>query len=328
CFTKALPNTTCLLADQDCLCSDATLRASIQACTAVTCTTKEILTTLNATSVACHAQVRDLGSKFKTLTTILTSLSALIMVLRVVQRLQFNATLFPEDWLMILVYFISVAGVLINIYGLTANGLGRDTWTISFDSISRFLLFLYINELVYSTEVFLVKVSLLVFYLRIFTRIVARRVIQATVAFCLLLTLAFNLVATFQCRPIKAFWEEWDQERNGKCLNMNLIVWVNAMASIAVEIWMLVVPLSQLWQLRLQWKKKLGVSLMFGVGIFVTAVSILRLQSLVEFSQSVNPTWDMYSLIYWSIIERNVSIICARLPNLRLLLSRAFPNLL
>lgn len=56
-------------------------------------------------------------------------------------------------------------------------------------------------------------------------------------------------------------------------------------------------------------------------------VSILRLQSLIDFASSNNPTWDHWDLTNWSAIEINVGIMCACLPSLRLLLVRMFPLL-
>ncbi len=56
-------------------------------------------------------------------------------------------------------------------------------------------------------------------------------------------------------------------------------------------------------------------------------MSILRLQSLVTFSNSQNPTWDQFDVSLWSIIEINVGIICTCMPTFRLILVRLFPVL-
>jgi hypothetical protein len=60
----------------------------------------------------------------------------------------------------------------------------------------------------------------------------------------------------------------------------------------------------------------------------VTIVSILRLQSLVSFAKSANPTWDNYAVAAWSTVEINVGLFCACMPSMRLLLMRFFPKLL
>jgi hypothetical protein len=60
----------------------------------------------------------------------------------------------------------------------------------------------------------------------------------------------------------------------------------------------------------------------------VTVVSALRLQSLINFGSSSNPTWDQADVIHWSNIEINVGIICACMPSLRIILVRMFPTIL
>lgn len=55
---------------------------------------------------------------------------------------------------------------------------------------------------------------------------------------------------------------------------------------------------------------------------------MLRLQSLVHFSNSTNPTWDQWDVANWSTIEINMGIMCACMPALRGILVRIFPRLL
>ena len=59
----------------------------------------------------------------------------------------------------------------------------------------------------------------------------------------------------------------------------------------------------------------------------VTVVSILRLQSLIYFAKSTNPTWDQWIVAWWSTIEVNVGMICTCLPAVRLILVRACPRI-
>lgn len=112
-------------------------------------------------------------------------------------------------------------------------------------------------------------------------------------------------------------------------MDINSIAWSNSGISIALDVWMLAIPLSQLKALNLDWRKKIGVGIMFCVGAFVTVVSILRLRSLITFdSHSQNPTWEFLEVSKWSTIEINVGIICTCMPTLRLILVRIFPKVL
>lgn len=66
---------------------------------------------------------------------------------------------------------------------------------------------------------------------------------------------------------------------------------------------------------------------MFVVGTLITVVSVLRLQSLVDFASSDNPTQTSWDVTFWSLLEIKVGIFCACMPTLRLLLVRIFPRL-
>lgn len=123
--------------------------------------------------------------------------------------------------------------------------------------------------------------------------------------------------------PISFLLPIWDM-LDAKVSNSEI---TRAAVSIALDVWMLAIPLSQLPALKLHWKKKVSVGLMFFVGTFVTVVSILRLQSLMKYASSTNVTWDNTSVAIWSTIELNVGMICTSLPTLRLLAVRIWPVL-
>lgn len=209
---------------------------------------------------------------------------------------------------------------------MVPNGLGKDVWTVPFDHITNFVRWLYALELLYFLQVALLKLTLLLFFLRIFPKPSIRRVLWATVAFNIACGFAFVVVSIFQCQPISYYWTSWDKEGKGKCININALAWSNAGMSIALDVWMLAVPLYEIFHLQLSWRKKISVTLMFCVGTFVTVVSILRLQSLVHFATSMNPTWDQTEVINWSNIEINIGIICTCMPALRVMLVRLSPK--
>ena len=129
-------------------------------------------------------------------------------------------------------------------------------------------MFFYIQEIIYFVEVSLAKLTLLCFYIRIFPSTRVRHLLLGTVVFNCLFGVAFGLVAVFQCTPISYFWVMWDKEHTGgKCIDINAMSWANAAISILLDVWMLAIPLSQLRNLQLGWKKKVGVALMFSVGL-------------------------------------------------------------
>jgi hypothetical protein len=146
------------------------------------------------------------------------------------------------------------------------NGLGKDIWTVPFNQITAFVHAFYAMEVLYFLQVALLKLSLLFFYLRVFPGPKIRRLIWCTIICDILFGLVFIITGIFQCRPISYYWNSWDGEHEGKCVDINALAWANAGISIMLDAWMLGLPMSQVIYLNLHWKKKVGVALMFIVG--------------------------------------------------------------
>lgn len=79
-------------------------------------------------------------------------------------------------------------------------------------------------------------------------------------------------------------------------------------------------------QLGMRIENKLHPQILIVFVYSVTIVSILRLQSLLYFYSSSNPTWDLWHTAWWSTIEINIGLICACLPTIRLILVRMWPR--
>jgi DMSO/TMAO reductase YedYZ heme-binding membrane subunit len=79
-------------------------------------------------------------------------------------------------------------------------------------------------------------------------------------------TLAFTIAAVFVCSPVSFAWKQWDGEHKGKCVNNNTLAFTHAAFSILLDFLTLSLPITQIWNLHLAMKKKIGVLLMFSVG--------------------------------------------------------------
>jgi hypothetical protein len=214
-----------------------------------------------------------------------------------------------DDWAVLATLLAAIPSAFVTVYGTVKHGLGRDIWTLEPDEITKMLRFFYVMAPLYFTQLTLLKLTLLFFYIRVFPAANVQRILWATVIFVVAWGFAFVVVAIFQCHPIHYFWNKWDGMHKGHCLDINAITASNAAISIALDLWILGIPLWQLWGLKMHWKKKIGVALMFCVGTFVTVVSILRLTALVHFAVSSNASWEFYDVSLWSTIEITVGIM-------------------
>ncbi|ENH66884.1 hypothetical protein FOC1_g10007545 [Fusarium oxysporum f. sp. cubense race 1] len=322
CYEDAITKSECKSSDVKCVCSTQVIIQTAEACAAQACHVRDSLTTLNMTYTYCEVPVRNKTPIFINVTIVLGVISGVATALRLWSKFFFTKTeLGLDDLFIVLTLFIGMPSTAMNIHGTAGHGEGRDIWTLEFDDITQFGFYFWLLEIFYFAQVSLLKTSLLFFYLRIFPG-TAQKLLWGTIIFNSVFGVLFMFLAAFQCTPVSYFWLNWDGEHKGTCMNSTAIGWANASISVAVDVWMLAVPMWYLRKLKLHWKKKIGVAAMFIVGTFVTVVSIIRLQFLVDLGSSHNPTYDQTDISIWSTVEINVGIICASMPALRVILVR------
>lgn len=222
--------------------------------------------TKNVTNTACEVPIRDPGTKYTTTSDALGIVSGLFVIQRVAYKRWAGLDFGWDDFFCLLTIISGVPATVINAYGLPQNGLGHDIWTLTPEQITGFLIYFYAIEILYFLEVGMLKLSLLLFYIRIFPNRRVHQLLWGTVAFVSVTSLLYTFLSIFQCTPISYFWTKWDGTSHGYCVDMAKVAWSNAGISIVVDVWMLATPLWQLRSLQLDWRKKLGVGLMFGVG--------------------------------------------------------------
>lgn len=95
--------------------------------------------------------------------------------------------------------------------------------------------------------------------------------------------------------------------------------------NIALDILVYILPITMLLRIKtMPVRKKIGVGLMFSVGLFVTICSIIRLRYLVQWGKTTNPTWHNNYPALWSMVETNLSVVCACLPSMAGLFQRMY----
>lgn len=239
------------------------------------CTVKEGLTTKSVTSTLCGAPVRDRRGELKRINIIMATLSNLSIFARMASRLSHlnpSYGIGADDIFLVIATWLALSNAIIIDRGALLSGMGCDMWTLSFKDITNFVRWFYVLEILYFVELMFLKLSMLFFYYRIFPGIQARRVIWGTVAFNVAVGVAFFFTGIFQCQPVSHYWTYWDGvDTGGKCININALAWANAAISIAVDVWMLGIPLFEVAKLQMALKKKAAVSLMFIVGTLYVA---------------------------------------------------------
>lgn len=122
--------------------------------------------------------------------------------------------------------------------------------------------------MLYITSRHLVRLSLLLFYYRLFGHILlARRLVRLTSALVIASCIAFDFSILFGCTPIKHFWNSWDDQDEGRCISLHGIFWAGAIIDIATDLWIMLIPVPFIMQLKLSVRKRILSGIMFAFGI-------------------------------------------------------------
>ncbi|KAF4445601.1 hypothetical protein F53441_10665 [Fusarium austroafricanum] len=98
----------------------------------------------------------------------------------------------------------------------------------------------------------------------------------------------------------------------------NTIILAHCAVNLALDVWMLILPMTQLYNVGLKLKKKIIVMAMFGLGVFLTVASLVRLYFQAQFL--ANPSsaeTGQLEVVLWACIETYMGAIVACVPSLR-----------
>ena len=117
------------------------------------------------------------------------------------------------------------------------------------------------------------------------------------------------------CRPVSLYWTQWDGKHEGKCASPQISVYTNSGFNITFDLVVFFLPIPKLLSLTVyDTRRKIAVMVIFIIGLFVTACSVVRLQYVAQLGKYTNATYHYNSISLWSGLEGEIGVICACLP--------------
>jgi len=273
---------------------------------------------------------QDSGSLRRSIlvTAILTpTLAAFFVGLRLYSQRVFTKRIHKEDWLIVAALFFSILFSISEHFQLQ-YGLGLHKSELK-DALTLykgyFIVTFFPVAIASNFSILFTKASILTFYLRFS---VSKR-FNVAVYSMFAIVIAYTLMGAFSflyaCTPMA---KSWDLFREGTCININ--AWYGTLVALNVftDLVLLLMPIWLLKPLRVGFAQKAAVAAILGTGSFVLGISIFRLYITVYYFEDHDWLFRYGVNYLWLIIEVNVAIICACLPNLRTLIGRHLPALL
>ncbi|KAK3986779.1 hypothetical protein QBC44DRAFT_332741 [Cladorrhinum sp. PSN332] len=281
------------------------------------CTVRESLSTQNLTQTACGV-VPSVDRTFIPVLGTMLGFATLAVAMRFMNRWTMTGRFWWDDGFLALTLLAAVAYTALT-FETKDHGLGGDMWAIEFNNISHLFASLYASQLVYIACRLMLRHSIILFYLRIFSIGSLRPlIIIGTMVLNTVLSVAMALLTAFQCRPIPFFWTRWDGHDGGKCIPSDPILWGGNVIGIIMDIWVLLLPLPYVARLQLSLRKRLGISFMLAAGVGVVAFTIVKIIAFHDLGKTQNPPAVLARIGIWTGVEIDVGIIAACLPGIRL----------
>ncbi|KAF7592019.1 hypothetical protein BBP40_000800 [Aspergillus hancockii] len=208
---------------------------------------------------------------------------------------------------------------------MTKYGFGKHIGTVqNFDYRAMFLKLDFVTMLSYVLALGAIKVSFSLLYLHIFPGKKFRIACWWLMAIMVAETIEEVLVVIFQCWPVYKAWDATGLVE-GKCVNMTTFYYANFGIKLATDIALFAMPIPKLVQLKMTVGKRVGLVLMFSLGLLVCVTSIIRVTYMNPFSN--DHTWVLVDAMNWSCVEVAVAIFIACIPSFKSLITYRFPAL-
>jgi hypothetical protein len=142
-----------------------------------------------------------------------------------------------------------------------------------------------------------------------------QRVIKATFGLVLTILIIQVIIPFANCKP---FSHTWDPLGPGTCAFPGLNLWrYLSIPNIITTIIMVGIPLPALYNLNVSPATRLGLGLVFAVGITGVVAAIMRFQSFLSVRNFNDITFETINPLCWTIAESGIYLVAGVMPTLR-----------
>ncbi|KAH9890255.1 hypothetical protein F4778DRAFT_753130 [Xylariomycetidae sp. FL2044] len=251
-----------------------------------------------------------------TLAIVLT-LSTLAVLGRVYARWIYLKTTHVGDYLLVIAYGLCVA-MFPWIYKLIASpGLFVDMWNLRVKDLEPFLHTTFILTEILNAYVPFIKSAIALEWLHLFSPQGHRGWVfwasHLVIWINVIASGIFFIVTNIACVPYE---RTWNKLLPGTCdradtSQSNVAAGV---LNVITDIILLAIPQKTIWNLHMPLKKKLGVSIVFAIGVFACVAAVVRLVFSVNREKSANFTYTFSAVIITALTENLCGILVMCIP--------------
>ncbi|KAJ8122055.1 hypothetical protein ONZ43_g1652 [Nemania bipapillata] len=243
------------------------------------------------------------------------TISSLFLIIRGLAKGVYVKRFQIEDFVIIPAYVFFVA-FSVYIYRIAATtGFFVHAWDIRFGDLAGFYHnFFYVTNFYLATMIFL-KSAILLEWIRLFVPGKTRNAFFWTCHVVAVLNALYYtaniIVENVSCKP-KAYW--WDKSLTGHCLNGTVLALTSATVNLAFDIIILILPQKVIWTLNMSKMRRLGVSVVFVIGLLAVVLAALRVSSSVTYIMEADYTYNLAPQALLQTAEMTAGILVFTIP--------------
>ncbi|KAL9609955.1 MAG: hypothetical protein Q9167_005307 [Letrouitia subvulpina] len=175
---------------------------------------------------------------------------------------------------------------------------------------------------VYGPGMLCTKLAILLLYRRVFMPHKLTLFDWVTRVFMAILC-AFYFASTvakiWECTPRSKIW---NKKIPGHCVDRSKLFLSSGIFNTVTDFIILLIPVQAVWKLKMDTKRKLGIILVFTIGLTAPVFSIVGLVVRLRISNDPDATYNQPKIYLWALAELTAGLICACIPILATLINR------
>ncbi|CAG8020390.1 unnamed protein product [Penicillium nalgiovense] len=259
--------------------------------------------------------------------------TGLLMILRLYARAFIVKKIGLDDALAVLTLMLYIAFVVLSVI-LINLGSGRHIeyiqYVLPLPTVRDTEVLDFIAHIVYTTALFLCRLSGLAFYFRLSarsTKLHMSIIIAAPLLLAAYIPQLFLLI--FHCKPVTGLWPyEWQVEpKTYKCYTWGLVYSVNSGLSLACDMLMFVIPAALIKGLHVSIEKKIKLSFVMFPGVLVIVISAIRVWLVAEGQWRSDGSWAYNPMMCVESAEIAATLVALSVPALKPVFGNLFAHL-
>ncbi|KAF3061048.1 hypothetical protein GL218_02993 [Daldinia childiae] len=243
-------------------------------------------------------------------------------LMRAYSRIFIVKKLHIEDFLGLCALGCYIGTIWCYFYFLTTIGFFVHQWDLRAYTLPDQAYIVFILDLVYQLSLIFAKTAILLEWARVFAPDHTRDTFFWACRFLMVLNILFyvgSIISVFlTCTPLERTWKFWV---SGTCIAQRPRDIIIAAFNLALDTFILILPQGIIWTLQMNRKRKLGVSLVFSVGLLACVCAAGRVETTVVdvfYPRTLQETFDASYVIgkvfMWVIPEQTCVLLVFCVP--------------